>query len=75
MECLSKSNIPPPIETISDLIHLAQSNIIYDNIDMDMLARIIDPLLAINSLIGMDSLKRTIVQQVLFYLLNFDIMT
>ena len=61
-------NPPPPINSISELIEIAQSGKRYSNIDMEMLWRILPHLIELNSLVGMSALKQSIFFQVIFYL-------
>lgn len=56
---------PPQINTIDDLLAI---NTKYANIDNEMLERIREPLEKINGLVGMKSLKKTLLHQVLYYL-------
>lgn len=61
---------PPKIESLSELIEIAQSGYRYKNIDMEMLWRILPHLIDLDEMIGMSELKRTIFYQIIFYLQN-----
>jgi SpoVK/Ycf46/Vps4 family AAA+-type ATPase len=63
------------IDKISDIINLTD-NYPYDkqvryNIDINMLHKIRRPLKKMNDMIGMENIKATIVNQILYYLQNF----
>lgn len=58
----------PPITSICDLIEIGNSIKFYENIDTIMLWRIKPYLEELNNLVGMDSLKESIFNQVLYYI-------
>jgi stage V sporulation protein K len=57
-----------PLETLSDLIGLAEAEILYDNIDVSRLLVIKEELKELNALIGLDDIKKTIFEQLIFYM-------
>lgn len=59
---------PPKVETLQDLLTLGRSMKFYKNVNMVMLWRIHPYLDQLNSLVGMDSLKKTIFYQVVYYM-------
>ena len=65
---------PCRMENIGDLIRLEKSGYDHKNIDMIMLRRIISHLRELDSLVGMDSLKKSVFYQIIYYLqgLNRD---
>ena len=50
----------PPIDNLTSLIEIAQSNIRYSNIDIDVLWNILPELQELQELIGMSKLKETL---------------
>lgn len=58
----------PPITSIRDLIEIGHSIKFYKNIDTIMLWRIKPYLEELNNLVGMDTLKESIFDQVLYYI-------
>lgn len=58
----------PQINSLSDLIDLGNSARIYRNIDCIMLWRITPYLVELNSMIGMESLKESILFQILYFM-------
>lgn len=63
----------PIINSIGDLISMAQTGIVYPHIDTQMLWRICPQLIEINSMIGMESLKDSIFYHIIYYLQNLYI--
>lgn len=61
---------PSSIETLADIIDMANTGARYQNIDTDMLWRISAQLIEINNLVGMKSLKESILNHVIYYLQN-----
>jgi len=63
------------IDKISDIINLTNKypydNQVQYNIDINMLHKIREPLKKMNDMIGMENIKTTIVNQILYYLQNF----
>jgi len=55
---------------VSDFIKLIDDNIHYKNIDVLRLSDIREELVELNSLIGLDDIKKSIVEQLVFYLQN-----
>jgi SpoVK/Ycf46/Vps4 family AAA+-type ATPase len=69
-----KVNISFEINNVSDLLKMIElypddKDVIY-NIDMSSLHKIKEPLLDLNSMIGMQGVKENIVDQILFYIQN-----
>lgn len=58
----------PPIMSINDLIEIGHSVKLYSNIDSIMIWRVTPYLEELNNLIGMEDLKQTIFNQVLYYI-------
>lgn len=58
----------PPVHSIQDLIELGKSVKYYKNIDTVMLWRITPYLEELNEMVGMESLKKTVFSQVIYYL-------
>ncbi len=56
------------VETLDDLIALAEDKTSYSNIDMKALRRIKDYLEELRDMVGLKSLKETIVAQIIYYL-------
>ena len=68
-----KLKVAPPANSINDLIELGKSIEFYKNIDTIMLWRITPYLESLNKMIGMKSLKESILYQVIYYLKGFHI--
>ena len=68
----SKVLLSPRVYSIEDLISIANTKIRYTNINVDMLWNIMDELKKINKIIGMDSLKQTLLLQIMYYLSNLN---
>lgn len=62
--------IPPDVNTLQDLIDMAQSGKKYANINNEMLWKITAQLIDINEMVGMEKLKKSIFYHVIFYLLD-----
>ena len=67
----------PSINTISDIIKLANDNplseyIQYDNVDMKSLHAILPYLNQINDMVGLESIKRDLTSQIIYYLQPFN---
>lgn len=62
--------LPPKVEHLEDLIHMAFTGKRYANIDNEMLWRISGQLVEINNMIGMVKLKETIFYHVIYYIQN-----
>lgn len=67
----------PTINTISDLIALANENpyskeVRYENVNMKALHDILPFMIQINDMIGIDSIKRDITRQIIYYMQPFD---
>ena len=60
--------IPPDVDSLSDLIKMAQTGIKYANINNEMLWRISAQLIDIDDMIGMEKLKQSIFYHVIYYL-------
>lgn len=58
------------LESLADLIRLAQEKKMYTNIDVNRLIAIEEELIELHSLIGLEEIKRTIFEQLVFYLQN-----
>jgi len=56
------------IDTLADLIELARDGTLYSNINVPMLMAIESELKELNELIGLDSIKQSIYEQLLFYM-------
>jgi SpoVK/Ycf46/Vps4 family AAA+-type ATPase len=77
------SKPPPPkrvkfegkIENLTDLIHLAESNNNYTNIDVRKLRSIKHELYELRSLVGLDTIKQSIVAQLLYYLQDLHLLS
>lgn len=65
---LSKLKNAPPVNKLQDLIELGKSIKFYKDLDMIMLWRVTPYLEELDKMIGMDSLKETIFEQVKYYL-------
>jgi Holliday junction resolvasome RuvABC ATP-dependent DNA helicase subunit len=63
----------PVINIIHDLIELGNSDRLYKNIDTDMLRKITPYLEKLDKMIGMKSLKDSVLCQVMYYLKGFNI--
>lgn len=61
------------IESINDLIELAKSEDIYTNININKIKRIVDPLKELNELIGMDTIKTKLIDQIMYYVQDLHI--
>ena len=57
--------LPPSIDTLESLIDIARDGNEYSNIDMEQLRGILPYLEELNNLVGIESLKKTILNQVL----------
>ena len=62
----------PKINNLKSLIEFAQTKIYNRNIDCFMLWNILDELINLDKLIGMDKLKETIFYQILYYLTGLN---
>ena len=62
--------LTPRVKDIQSLISIAKSGIQYSNVDMTKLNAIIPDLERLNKMVGIDKLKKTILYQILFFLLN-----
>jgi stage V sporulation protein K len=58
----------PPINNLDDLISVAQSNVIYHNIDCVALWNILPHLIKLRDMIGMENVKTTIFRQIIYYI-------
>jgi len=65
----------PPIDNLTSLIEIAQSNIRYSNIDIDVLWNILPELQELQELIGMSKLKETLFYQIIYYLQGLHTMS
>jgi len=63
----------PPANNILDLINIGKSNFLYNNIDNNMLNSIIPYLEELNNMIGLESLKKSIFYQIIYYLQNMHL--
>jgi SpoVK/Ycf46/Vps4 family AAA+-type ATPase len=66
---------PPTITTIFDLIEFAgdlDPNVFFDRFSLDTLFKILPSLVELNKLIGMEELKKDVLQMVLYYLQKLD---
>ncbi len=63
----------PAVHSIHDLIELGKSIRFYKNIDTIMLWRITPYLEKLDKMIGMQSLKESILHQVIYYLKGFHL--
>ena len=67
----SKKKIPVfegPLASLSDLITLSKEGIMYSNIDVTKLIAIQKELIELQAMIGLDDIKKTIFEQLVFYL-------
>lgn len=70
----SNGNDKPPSKkkclahNLQDLIDIANSGLIYKNIDMHLLWRILPSLNELNGMIGMEKLKKSVFYQILYYI-------
>lgn len=62
----------PPVDTISDLIQLIESDVIYKNINMYKLLSIKPYLKELNRMKGLDNIKKLLLKQVKYYLNNWN---
>lgn len=62
--------LPPEVNSLSDLIEMAQTGKRYENIDNEMLWRISVQLIDINDMIGMEKLKQSIFFHVVYHLME-----
>lgn len=77
---LNKSKLLPPpkeIKNIDDLIELGKTyhckkNKVYYGINMRILCNLVPPLTRLKNLVGMKSVKETMVNQIIFFLQNFN---
>jgi hypothetical protein len=73
-----KVHITPEINSIEDLIKVAEENPldpdIEYNIDISKIHAILEPLRKLNGMIGMMEIKETIVDQLLYYIQGFHLM-
>ena len=60
--------LPPEVNSIADLIAMAQTGMQYENIDTEMLWKISAQLIEINDMIGMEKLKQSIFYHIIYYL-------
>jgi hypothetical protein len=58
----------PPITCLQDLIDVGQTNVMYFNIDTIALWNILPHLIRLQNLIGMESVKKSIFRQIVYYL-------
>jgi SpoVK/Ycf46/Vps4 family AAA+-type ATPase len=58
----------PPVNSLADLINISKTLKFYKNIDILMLWRIAPHLEELDKMIGMDTLKETILNQIIYYL-------
>ena len=58
------------LTTVADFIALIDDGIQYTNIDVQRISIIRDELIQLNDLIGLDNIKKSIVEQLVFYLQN-----
>ena len=58
------------LKNVADFIALIDQGIYYTNIDVARLALIREELIELNNLIGLDSIKTSIVEQLIFYIQN-----
>lgn len=63
----------PEINSLSDLIQISSSRNLYKYIDNKRLWDIEQHLIELNNLIGMSSIKETLLFQIIYYLQNFHI--
>lgn len=63
----------PPINSLHDLVEIGHSIKLYKNINSIMLWRIAPHIEELNNLIGMNSLKETVFEQILYYLQNMHL--
>jgi hypothetical protein len=61
-------NPPPKMDTIEDLLKITSSPIQYANIDYGILRKIREPLQKINDMVGLATLKKTLLHQVLYFI-------
>ena len=66
------------IKDINDLISLGKSyhckkNTYYHNINLKTLCKLVNPLTELNNMIGMKSVKENIINQILFFLLGYNV--
>lgn len=67
-----KLNLSPSVHSIDDLILIGNTRIEYSNINTKMLWNIIDELKNIQNIIGMESLKKTLLIQIMYYLTDLN---
>lgn len=58
----------PSIKNLNDLISVAESRLIYHNIDVVALWNILPHLYKLRDMIGMESVKKTIFRQIIYYI-------
>ena len=72
----TKKKIPifeGPLESLRDLIRLSQEEILYSNIDVTKLIAIKQELIDLQTMVGLDNIKKTIFEQLVFYLQNMHL--
>jgi SpoVK/Ycf46/Vps4 family AAA+-type ATPase len=62
-----------PLTSLLDLIRLSEERILYSNIDVPKLIAIHDEMVELQTMIGLDDIKRTIFEQLVFYLQNMHL--
>ena len=70
---LLKSDLNPKVEGISSLMDIVQKVVEYKNIDKSVLHNIFPQLLELNMVIGMESLKKTLFYQILYFIQRLDL--
>ena len=65
----SKFTLPniPPVYSLKDLIRVSDTTMFYKNIDMPALWKLHPHLIQLDEMVGMESLKETIFEQILYY--------
>ena len=61
------------LKSIEDLITLAKEGVLYSNIDVTRVMAIENELVELHALIGLDDIKRSIFEQLVFYLQNLHV--
>jgi hypothetical protein len=70
---IGRVQIPPTLSTIRDLIEMAQTGQTYENIDTEILWKIVPQLIEMDEMIGMDTLKQTLFYQIIYYLQHLHV--
>ena len=76
-ESKEKKEIDMPVDTIGDILKIVETNIYEDqyeyNIDLKALHNIQEELAQLNAIIGMEKVKKSILQQMIYFIQNLHI--